>query len=317
MRNSTIISGLVSLIMACSPAMSPSRSNQDAEIVEIADSADVDAGNFDTGIPLDAGLPGYPSAHGYPNGTIVLYGGGIDGLLVFRDAIDSTGNNWDVPVVFCPTAWPNPDGADDLNDSQLQSAESMIRIYGFTNVTVLHTRDPNVANSEDFVAPLRTAYGVWFGGGRQYRLADAYLGTRTLDELRKVLDRGGVVGGTSAGASIMSSFLIRGQTGEDNQIVIGDHTEGFGFLQNVGIDQHVKERGRQDDLKGFVTQYPDHLGIGLDERTAAVFNNNVMRITGQGMVHIIYLSFLDENSNFSLLLNPGQSYDISTLQINP
>ena len=77
------------------------------------------------------------------------------------------------------------------------------------HVTVLHTRDRAEADTETFVAPLKTARGVWFGGGRQWRLVDAYLGTRTQRELEAVLARDGVIGGSSSGATIQGSYLVR------------------------------------------------------------------------------------------------------------
>ena len=85
-----------------------------------------------------------------------------------------------------------------------QAGERWARQFGLdaARVKVLHTRDRTEADTEDFVAPLKTARGVWFGGGRQWRLVDSYLNTRTQAELERVLERGGVIGGSSAGATI-------------------------------------------------------------------------------------------------------------------
>ena len=81
---------------------------------------------------------------------------------------------------------------------------------GARSVRVLHTRSREHANQDDFATTLQHATGVWITGGRQWRLTDAYLGTRIPDELQKLLERGGVVGGTSAGASVLASYLVRG-----------------------------------------------------------------------------------------------------------
>lgn len=169
-----------------------------------------------------------------------------------------------------------------------------------------------MADTEEFVEPLKTARGVWFTGGRQWRLADAYLGTQFMDELRGVLDRGGVVGGTSAGASIMGSFLIRGDT-NTNLIVIGDHVEGFGFLQNIGVDQHVAERGREEGLFELVNNYQDHLGIGLDEPITGVLRGNIMEVKGNSGHAYIHYYDLSKEGNY-LLLTPGTVYDFFTLR---
>jgi cyanophycinase len=157
--------------------------------------------------------------------------------------------------------------------------------YGATSLTVLHTRDHKVADSESFVAPLRSARGVWFPGGRQWRLADSYLGTRTERELRAVLDRGGVIGGTSAGATIQGSYLARGDT-RNNTIMMGDHEVGFGYLRNVAIDQHLLRRNRQFDLIPVIEKHPQLLGIGIDESTAIVVRGDTAEVIGPSYVAV-------------------------------
>jgi len=132
---------------------------------------------------------------------------------------------------------------------------------GVMNVTVLHTKDRDLADSEEFVAPIRNATGVWFTGGRQWRIADSYLGTLTQREFEAVLERGGVIGGSSAGATIQGSYLARGDT-KANTIMMGDHEEGFAFINNVAIDQHLLKRNRQFDLVEILTAHPGLLGIG-------------------------------------------------------
>ena len=114
---------------------------------------------------------------------------------------------------------------------------------GFKHVTVLHTRDRKEANSSAFTEPLKSAAGVWFSGGRQWRHADSYLDTKTHKAFLELLDRGGVIAGSSAGATIQGSYLARGDT-KMNTIMMGDHEVGLGFLSNVAIDQHLFARNR-------------------------------------------------------------------------
>ena len=83
---------------------------------------------------------------------------------------------------------------------------------GVKNVKMLHTHDPKVADTEAFVKDLRTADAVWFNGGRQWNIVDSYANTLTYRELHKVLERGGVIGGSSAGATIQGEYLVRGDT---------------------------------------------------------------------------------------------------------
>ena len=263
-----------------------------------------DGGFRDGGFP-DGGLPGVPLARGPSSGVVIVHGGG--GTARGREGLfyDYVGDR-DAPVVVVPTA---------QGSVSISGARSQLTNVGFSNVTVLHTRDPSEADTAAFVEPLTTAAGVWFSGGRQWRLADAYLGTRFMDELTGVLDRGGVIGGTSAGASIMGSFLVRGDT-SGNTIVIGDHIVGFGYLENTGVDQHVAQRGRQTDLFEVVDRYPDILGVGLDEPIAAVFTADSFEVVGSGLAYVHYRAlwdFADTREDRYMRLPPGTVFDLRTL----
>ena len=174
---------------------------------------------------------------------------------------------------------------------------------------MLHTTDRQVADSEAFVTPLTSARGVWFGGGRQWRLADAYLNTRTQREIEAVLERGGVVGGSSAGATIIGSFMVRGDT-KGNEIMMGDHQVAFGLLKGVAIDQHLLRRNREFDLIDVIEAHPDLLGIGIDENTAIVVQGNRFEVMGQGYVAIYdHQKMLDSGGRFYFLA-PGDRYDL-------
>lgn len=154
-------------------------------------------------------------------------------------------------------------------------------------VTMIHTRDRAEADSEEFVAPLRTATAVFIFGGRQFRLVDAYTGTRTERALRGVLERGRLLTGVSAGATIMASYLVRGHPSDDASIMMWPGYEaGWGYLTNAAIDQHVSARNREAHLAEIVAAHPELLGIGLDEGTGAVVERNGMRVVGSGDVFI-------------------------------
>jgi cyanophycinase len=187
----------------------------------------------------------------------------------------------------------------------------MFKQAGATDLTVLHTTDPGVANTDEFVEPLTRARGVWFSGGRQWRLADSYLNTKVHDELWKVLERGGVIGGSSAGATIQGSYLARGDT-RTNTIMMGDHIEGMGFLKNTAIDQHLLRRNRHFDLLEIVDAHPELLGIGIDENTAIVVDGDEFVVMGQGYVAIYdHRRQLDSGGPFYFLA-PGQVFNLAT-----
>ena len=187
--------------------------------------------------------------HGPEKGTLVIVGGAMQDPAIVTRFIDLAGGP-DAPIVIIPTA-----GEADDEYGQYWSGLKQWRENGARNITVLHTRDRKVADSEAFVKPIREARGVFFGGGRQWRLADSYLDTLTHKELTALLNRGGVIGGSSAGASILASFMVRGDT-KSNEKMIGDHTVGLGFLKNAAIDQHLLRRNRQFDMLEVIDKHP-------------------------------------------------------------
>ncbi|KAI2631269.1 hypothetical protein GGS21DRAFT_172514 [Xylaria nigripes] len=214
-----------------------------------------------------------------PNkGSLVVVGGGTLDDSIYEEVIKRAAGG---PIVVIPTA----DGAASYG--QNATSAPVFRRLGASSVTVLHTYDPKVADTQEFIAPLRKASGVWFDGGRQWRLVDAYAGTKTEAAFRAVLDRGGVIGGSSAGASIQGSFLTRGDTAS-NHIVVGDHTVGFGYLRNVAIDQHVLVRGRIFDMFQILKVKPELLGFGCDENTALVVEGDDAHVIGAS-----YCAFYD------------------------
>ncbi len=215
---------------------------------------------------------------GPASGTLVVAGGNIKDPVIFERFLELAGGP-DVPIVVVPTA-----AEGDVYNLDWDYLEPF-RDAGATNLTVLHTRDPAEANTPAFVAPLKDARGVWFIGGRQWRIADSYLGTLTEREFRAVLDRGGVIGGSSAGATIQGSYLARGDT-DANTIMMGDHEQGFAYIQNVAIDQHLLVRNRQFDLIEIIEAHPELLGLGLDEDTAIVVRGNEFEVIGQGYIAI-------------------------------
>jgi cyanophycinase len=244
---------------------------------------------------------------GPARGALVIVGGGAIGGEIYQRFLELAGGA-DAPIVVIPTA-----GTDDEEYDGFYSGLTAFRRAGATNLILLHTRDRNEADSEAFVQPIRGAGGVFFEGGRQWRLADSYLGTKVQDELRALLARGGVVGGTSAGATILGDYLVRGDT-RGNEIMMGDHEQGFAFLKGVAIDQHVLKRNRQFDLLQVIEARPDLLGIAIDESTAIVVQGDEFRVLGES-----YALIFDPQSQLATggpfyFLAPGDRFDLKTRQ---
>jgi len=254
-----------------------------------------------------------PAVKGPERGALVIVGGGKVGSDILGRLFDLAGGK-DAPLVVIPTA-----GGQDEYPADW-SGIKMFKDFGVTNISVLHTKDRAVADSEAFVRPITTAKAVWFVGGRQWRLVDAYAHTRTQREVERVLERGGVVAGSSAGASILSSYLVRGAR-EDNFIMMAPgYEEGFGLIKGVAIDQHMLTRNRQDDLEEVVAKHPDVLGIGLDESTAIVVQGQEFEVVGASKIAIhdgrIVKGAQERNGGKKkyFFMGPGEKYDLTKLE---
>lgn len=182
-------------------------------------------------------------------------------------------------------------------------------------VKTLHTRDRSAADSVAFTAPLDEATAVFIEGGRQWRLADAYLDTRTEAKLHEVLARGGVIVGVSAGASIMASFLVRGSPMGNGIMMSPRHERGFGFVTHCAIDQHVVRRGRQSDLAQVVAQHPELLGIGLDEGAAALVRGDTLTVVNDRQVLIT--DGADHGGSSFYPIGHGARFDLAKWQEIP
>ncbi len=245
-------------------------------------------------------------------GWLIIDGGGEPDAVKKR-FVELAGGP-DANFVLIPTA---------LSDEQIEKGGFFIgqgkgwaRSWGIHegHITMLHTRDKARANSDYFIDALRKASGVWIMGGRQWRLADAYLDSAVVREINELLARGGVVGGSSAGASIQASFLVRGDSAKpgmpdgDNRIMIGNHQRGFGLLSNSAIDQHVNARGREHDLVQVIQMHPEVLGIGIDEGAAIVVHGDSFQVIGNGQVGIY--DGQQHSGNYYYFVSSGQTFDL-------
>jgi cyanophycinase len=248
---------------------------------------------------------------GPAKGSLIIVGGGKVTEEIKTRFVELAGGR-EANFVVIPTA-----GAD--NEFKLGEVGSQFaKLFNVEHVTVLHTRDRKQANSREFVLPLKSATGVWIEGGRQWRLADAYLGTAVEREIKALLARGGVVAGSSAGATIQGSYLVRGQSAVpgnpdgDNTIMMSpSHEKGFGLLLKSAVDQHVIRRHRESDLDAVIAAHPKLLGIGIDESTAIVVHGNEFEVIGDSKV-IIHDNRKHEDGKMYYFLSHGQKFDLKT-----
>lgn len=239
----------------------------------------------------------------------MVVGGGALGPEIVARFIAAAGGP-DALIVDVPTA-----GGDSVYPAAWRGA-NFLRAGGAKNVVVLHTTDKTVANSAQFVAPLARAGGVWFEGGRQWHLVDSYAGTRTEQAFHDVLTRGGVVGGSSAGASILSSYMLRGARSGNGTIMAPGYEAGFGFLRGVAIDQHVVARERLRDLAdSLMPRRPELLGISEDEGTAWVVRGDVAEIMGRNKAFVYGGADQTDARKPFLTLYPGDRYDLAARRV--
>ncbi|MDB5346661.1 MAG: cphB 2 [Schlesneria sp.] len=213
------------------------------------------------------------------NGTLVIVGGGGMPRGLMSRFVELAGGNEHARLVYVPCA-------EEIDVSQDQGTVQGWKKMGVEHATSIHTKDRQQANTDDeFLASLKDATGIWFGGGRQWNLADSYYGTKAQRMMKEVLHRGGVIGGSSAGASIQARYLARATPiGNFNIMAPGYERGGLGFIGGVAIDQHFTQRGRHKDLTQLVSRYPQLLGIGLDEATAIVVQKSIAEVVGNGKV---------------------------------
>lgn len=263
---------------------------------------------------------------GPKQGILVLSGAGEPhgDSAVLRRFVDLAGGA-DAEIVYIPTAASGirlPSGfIAELPDSGeitpgVRALESeLAALFRVRRVRVLHTRDPSAAASEQFAEPLMSARAVWIGYGNAGRLADLFLGTPVARELEGVLKRGGVIGGNSAGAIILGSFIVRGRPDKPVLMARG-HITGFGFLRNVAINPHLTSANRQGELIAVVDQHPELLGIGLEDTAGLLVVGDTAEVIGSGRAAIY------DDARHELLwyywLQPGERFDLkSRRRLNP
>ncbi len=224
--------------------------------------------------------PRYDAAPRVANGTLVIVGGGGMPRGLMRQFVDFAGGK-DAELVYVPCLETEDVGQEAR---MLDAWKEM----GVKRCSMLHTKDRSRANDDAaFLEPLQSATGIWFGGGRQWNFADSYYGTEAHRLMKQVLQRGGVIGGSSAGASIQADYLARATPIGNREIIApGYERGGLGFLCGVAIDQHFSQRNRQQDLRTLVQTYPQLLGIGIDEATALIVRDTTAEVVGQGQVYV-------------------------------
>lgn len=256
--------------------------------------------------------------YGPPAGKLLIVGGGnLEGTGIIEKFIALAGGP-DKRFVIVPTAGGNR----RADGTPVPYAEDQVvaswKARGLKNVRMLHTHDPKVADTEAFASILSDADGVWFVGGRQWNIVDSYAGTRTFRAFHDVLKRGGVIAGSSAGATIQGAYLVRGATAGPDIMMTDEpnHQDAFGFLRRSAIDQHIDARDRWDDLIPVIKRFPNLLGIGLSEGTAIIVEGDRFQVMGRWKVAVHDNTRVTQPWEKSwFVLGPGDVYDMKARRV--
>ena len=245
--------------------------------------------------PVDASLD---------NGSLLIIGGGLLPEATLPLFIERAGGP-DAPIVVVPGALEG----SPPDDSQFVE---LLRQAGARDVRVFHVADRAQTFQPAALAPLDDARGVWFSGGRQWRLVDLYLDTPVVERFRAVLARGGVIAGSSAGATIQGDYLVRGNPLGNLEMMYEGYERGFGFLRGAAIDQHFHQRDRYADMSALKQAFPQLLGLGIDEQTAILVEKGEFRVIGEHHVAVYDRTSPPENGEPEYQqLKSGERYDLS------
>ena len=255
---------------------------RDAEVLrfaagEVADLTQLRRAARQRASKVDPGEPQYGSPE-VQSGSLVIVGGGAMTEDVVQRFVELAGGE-SANIVVLPTAMSRGETSDQ--------PPGFLKKEGVANITVLRQRGSDEVASEEFRSSLKSATGIWFGGGRQWNFVDAYEGTEAIELFRDVLRRGGVIGGSSAGATIQGEFLVRGHPQGNSVMMAEGYERGFAFLPGMAIDQHFSQRDRLPDLLPVIRRHPKMVGVGIDEGTAIVVTGTKVEVIGQHSAHFV------------------------------
>ncbi|KGN38729.1 cyanophycinase [Knoellia subterranea] len=185
-------------------------------------------------------------------------------------------------LVIIPTA-------SSFQDEVVASYSEVFTRFGVSSIEVVNPQSRRDAHVPEAVARIDDATGIFMSGGSQLRLSQFFPGTPLGDALHRAHARGAVVAGTSAGASIMSEFMISmGDEGITPVQRASQISAGMGLLKGVIVDQHFAQRSRYGRLMSVVASSPSLLGVGIDEDTAIeVTDGTRFTVHGRGGVLVI------------------------------
>jgi len=219
-----------------------------------------------------------------PHTSLLIIGGAEDKVgraTVLRRFVRLAGGRR-ARIVVIPTASAFPEQA-------VETYTTIFRRLGAPEVVAVDPPTRPAAAAEALVQAVDNATGIFMTGGNQLKLSQLIVGTPLADAVSRAHVRGAVVAGTSAGASVMSQFMISlGADGVTPRQRTSQLTSGLGLLPGVIVDQHFDQRARYGRLMSLVAGSPNLLGMGVDEDTAAeIRDGRKLTVVGSGAVFVV------------------------------
>lgn len=258
-------------------------------------------------------------------GSLIIVGGREDkkdDLVILREIARRTGNGKLIVTTL----------ASQVAEELWLEYEKIFKSLGVKNVQHLKIDKPEDARDPALKSLFANARTVFFTGGDQLKITTKIGGTQIVDWLQEIYESGGTIAGTSAGASIMGkTMLVGGENVESHKVGSWKMAPGLGFLPDLIIDQHFAQRGRIGRLLGAVAPNPGMVGVGIDEDTAIIVENNGFTVVGSNAVYVIdardvtYSNLSDSTADKTMsmhnvvlhILSEGDSFNLKSHKPTP
>jgi len=246
--------------------------------------------------------PAEPEAPSLTEGTLFLHGGGGVNDATWSRFVELAGGE-EAHIVCIPSA------DDDEPPSSYSARELEER--GCSKVRLLHAaRRERAEHDVLLLRAIDEADAVWIDGGRTFRFMDRFGETAAAAAIARVLERGGVVGGSSAGCQVLGQLLVRGDPRTNRAMTDPGYLEGLGLLPGVVLDAHFRDRDRGPQLAELVGAHPQILGLGVDAETAFVVQGSIGEVLGEAGVVVFDARGGDAPPAEGLVLEAGERFDL-------
>jgi len=225
------------------------------------------------------------AAQGTAKGKLFIIGGGERSDALMKEMLNTASLKADDYIIVLPMASEVPDVGFGTISAQLKKLDNRtIRNFNFSKHDV---------NDKNWVDSLSGAKLIYILGGDQNRFMKSVLNTPVYTAIHQAYQNGATIAGTSAGAAVMSKYMITGKQLLDtvyketfNKLWDKniEFAEGMGLLQNTIIDQHFLKRNRYNRLISALAAHPNMVCVGIDESTAIIVHGNKATVAGESQV---------------------------------